>query len=406
MPMPPPKEAKPCIASVEEATERTKTDCDDSGENTSPQTSHPNQVRANGLSETPQPPIPPSKQTKPSYANKMSDQVDFGITENDKEAESNVQCEKSKSCATGQDLGGSSEEVGHGMSTSAGDLSTKHPGPLVPPKKKPQKPEKAGTQHGSDKPSEEPDPAPLIPTDADLAEESPPKNEIPSLVVSLSLLDDGLSASICGLDEGSKTIAEEKSVDSGQHSDDDSDGSRSGDTLAVSTSAMRGSHAGLDAMDSSEEDIHSLSYSGGFSGTHASTSKSALEKEVDQCGRLDRDPRGQTSAKAKSASFGDLLSECAVCFAARWQTVAGKDGPYCHDVQNLEAEVLLEMEKTSELLHKASQSQRGEDGGGDGDDIPESLLAKAMEKLKKAEYVLRESKRLKSAKTSTNRKSW
>lgn len=418
MPMPPPKEAKPCIA-VEEATEKTKIermpiDCDDSGENTSPQTSHSSQVRANGLSENPQPPIPPSKQTKPSNANKVSDQVDFGITENVKEAESNVQCEKSKSCATGEDSGELSAEVGHGMSMSAGDLSTKRPGPLVPPKKKAQKPEKAGTQHDSDKPSEKPDPAPLIPNDTNLSdgvcqtEESLPTNEIPSLLVSVSPLDDGLSASICGLDEGNKTIAEEKSVDSGQHSDDDSDGSRSGDTLAVSTSAMRGSHAGLDAMDSSEEDIHSLCYSGVFSGTHASTSKSALETEVDPCRSSDSDLRGQTLARAKSASFGDLLSERAVCFEARWRAgaVAGKDGPYCHDVRKFEAELFLEMEKTKELLHRASQPQRGADGGDDGDDIPESLLAKAVEKLKKAEYVLREAKRLKSAKTSTNRKSW
>lgn len=412
MPMPPPKVAKPCIASVEEATEKTKIErmpmnCDDSGKNTSPQKSLSSQVKANGLSENPQPPIPPSQETKPSHATKVSDQVDFGITENVKEAET-------KSCDTGEDSRELSEEVGHSMSKSAEDLCTKHPGPLVPPKKKPEKLEKAGTQHGLDKPTEKPDPASLIPTATDLsdsvcqAEESLPKNEIPSLVVSLSEFDDGLSASICGLDKGNKTIAEEKSVDSGQHSDDDSDGSRSGDTLAVSTAAMRGSHAGLDTMDSSEEDIHSLCYSGVFSGAQASTSKSALEKEVDICHSSHPDPQGKTSPKAKSASFGDLLSDCAVCFEARRHVgaVAGKDGPYCHDVKKLEAEILLEMEKTTELLNRASRSQRGPDGDDEGNDIPENLLVKAMEKLKKAEYVLREAKRLKSAKTSTNRKSW
>lgn len=400
MPMPPPKEAKPCVASAEDATEKTKIEttainCDDSGKNTSPQTS---QVRANGPSENPQPPVPPSQKTKPPHANKVFDQVDIGITENVKEAESNVQCEKSKSSATGEDSKELSEEVGS-MSKLAGDLCTKHPGPLVPPKKKPNKP---GTQHGLNKPND-------LSDTVCQAEESLPRNEIPALVVSPSQLDDSLSASICGSDEGNKTLAEEKSVDSGQHSDDDSDGSRSGDTLAVSTAAMRGSHAGLDAMDSSEEDIHSLCYSGVFSGAQASTLMSAFEKEADPCHGSDLDPQDKISARAKSASFGDLLSDCAVCFEARWRVgaVPGKDDLYCHDIRKLEAEIRLEMEKTTELLNRGSRPQRGADGDDDdGDGVPESLLVKAMEKLKKAEYVLREAKRLKSAKTSTNRKSW
>lgn len=413
MPMLPLKEAKLCITPVEEATEKTKIEekpmnCDDSRKTTS-------QVRANGFSENSQPPIPPSQETKPSHANKVSDQVNFGITENVKEAESSIQCEKSKSFATGDDSRELSEEVGHSMSKSAGDLCPKHSGLVVFPKKKQEKLLVAGRQNDLDTPTEKPDPASLFPTVTDLsdsvceAKESLSKNEIPSLLVSLSQLDDdGLNASICGVDERNKTKAEEKSVDSGQHSDDDSDGSRGEDTLAVSTSAMRGSHAGLDAMDSSEEDIQSLCYSGVFSGTQASTSKSALEKEVHPCQSSDPDPQGKASAKGKSASFGDLLSDCAVCLEARRHVgaVAGKDDPNCHDVRKLEAEILLEMEKTTELLNRASQSQRGADGDDDGDDIPGSLLTKAMEKLKKAEYVLREAKRLKYAKTSTNRKSW
>lgn len=402
--MPPPKEAKPGTASVEEAPEKTNIErmpvnCDDSGKNASPQPSHSSQVRANGLSENALAPIPPSQQTKPSHANKVTDQADSGITENVKEAESNVQCEKSKRCVAGQDSRELPEEAGRSMSKSAGDLCTKHPGPLVPPKKKAEKPENAGAQHGLDKPSEDADPASLLPTATPLA----------SLVVPLSQLDDGLSASIGALGEGNQTLAEEKSVDSGQHSDDDSDGSRSGDTLAVSTAAMRGSHAALDNMDSSEEDIHSLSYSGGFGGgTQASTSKSALEEAAEPCHSPDLEPQGKPSANARSATFGDLLSDSAVCFEARRRVgaVAGKDGPYCHDVRKLEAEILLEMEKTTELLNRASQPQRGEDGDDGGEDIPESLLAKAMEKLRKAEYVLREAKRLRSATTSSNRKSW
>ena len=68
----------------------------------------------------------------------------------------------------------------------------------------------------------------------------------------------------------------------------------------------------------------------------------------------------------------------------------------------LETEVALEMEKTRELLSRVSQSQ----GGVDGEGMPADLLAKAMEKLKKADHVLREVNKLKLAKTSSNRKSW
>lgn len=362
--------------------------CDDSRKKTSPQATPSSQLRANGLSENPQPPIPPSQDTKPSM---VSDHATNGM------------CEKSESHVTGLDSRELSEEVGHCISKPAGEQHTKHPGPLVPPKKKPEIPEKPGTQQGLDRP----DPGPLIQTASELsdgvctAEESLPKNKVPSIVV--SQLDDDLSASSCGLDEENKSKAEEKSVDSGQHSDDDSDGSRSGDTLAVSTAAMRGSHAGLDAMDSSEEDLPSLCYSRIFGGTQPS--KSAFKE--DPCQSSEADPQVKPSTKAKSASFGDLLSDCVTRFEQHVGTVAGQDGPYCHGIRKLEDEIFLEIGKTRELLNKASQSQRGGDDGDEGgDDIPESLLAKAMEKLKKAEYVLREAKKLKSATRSTTRKSW
>lgn len=403
MPLPPPKQAKPIVASVEWAAEKTTVevipvDCDDSSKKTSPPSSP---ARAHGLSENPQPPIPPSQKTKPSHTTVVSEKEVDGITENVKDPISNVQCETSNSPVTGQDSRELFEEENHSISKSAEDLHQKQPRPLVPPKKKPEIPEKPGTQHGSDKRGETPD-ATLLPEES--LERESPKNEIPSLIVSLSQLDDGLSASICGLDEENKTKAEEKSVDSGQHSDDeDSDGSRSGNTLAVSTSAMRGSHAGLDAMDSSEEDIHSLSYSDMFC---TSASKSEFQRDVDPCLRSEPDAKCNTSTKAKSASFGDLLSDCAVCIEVNQHVgaVAGKDSMYCHDVRKLEAEISLEMEKTTDLLNRASQ--RDADGDGDGNDIPENLLAKAMVKLKKAEYVLREAKKLKSARKSTHRKSW
>lgn len=416
MPLPPPKQAKPSTLPVEEATEKAKIEmipvnCDDSRNKTSPQTTRSSQLKTNGPSEDPQPPIPPSQKTKPSHDTVVSDQVADGTTGDMEEGISNVQCETAKSPVTAENTRDDSEEAGHSIIKPAGDQCTKHPGPRVPPKKKPEKPEKPGTQHSLVKPPEKPDPVSSVPTATDLsdgagqAEGSVPTNEIPSLFVSLSQ-DDGLSASMCGLDEGNKIKAEEKSVDSGQDSDEDSDGSRSGDTLAVSTAAMRGSHAGLDAMDSSEEDVHSLCYSGVFHGSQASTSKCVFNTEADPCQSSESESKGKGFTMAKSASFGDLLSDCAVCFEVKQHvgSLGAKDDPCCHDVRKLEAEVFLEMEKTTELLNRASQS--GRDADGDGDNIPESLLTKAMEKLKKAECVLRESKKLKSAKSSINRKSW
>lgn len=385
MPPPPPKEAKPCVAPVEGAPEKTKVelspeDCKDSRKTTSPQTPHSSQLGGKGLSENSQPPIPPTQDTKPSM---VSDQEPDGMGEN------------SKSPVAGQDSRELSEEGGHSMSRSPGEQHKKLPGPLLPPKKKLEKPEKAGAHDGVDKPS---DPASSSQAASELpdglcgAEELLPKIQIPSVLVSWMVSpEDDLSASNCALDEEHRAKAEEKSVDSGQHSDDDSNGSRSGDTLALSTAAMRGSHAGLD-MDSSEEDLPSLCYSGTLAGTRASNTE-------DPCQSPEADPRGKTSTK--SASFGDLMSDCAVGFEQLVGAAAAKDGPQCHDVRKLQAEIFLEIQKTTELLKKAPQR-----GAGDaGEDLAESLLDKAMEKLQKAELVLREAKKLKSA-APTKRKSW
>lgn len=383
VPLPPPKEAKPCVASVEGAPEKTKVelipeDWEDSRKKTSPQTPHSSHLRGNGLSENSQPPIPPTQDTKPSL---VSDQVPDGMGEN------------SKSPVTGQDSRELSEEEGHSMSRSPGEQHKKPPGPLVPPKKKAEKLEKAGAQDGLDKP----DPASSIQAASDGlcdAEEPLPKHQIPSVLVSWMVsLGDDLSASNGALDEEHRAKAEEKSVDSGQHSDDDSDGSRSGDTLAVSTAAMRGSHAGLD-MDSSEDDLPSLCYSGTLAGTRASDTE-------DPCQSPEADPQGKTSTKAKSASSGDLMSDCAVGLEQHVGAGAARDGPQCHGVRKLQAEIFLEIQKTTELLNRAPERGAGDAGG----DLPESLLAKAMEKLQKAERVLREAKKLKSA-APTKRESW
>lgn len=415
MPIPPPKEAKPSVASVEEATEKAKTEkiaekCDDSRK--SPLPASLNKPILSGsltdLNENSQPPTPPSKEKKPSHATVVPEQVVHGTKEEIKEALPSFQCNEHESPGTKQVSEEESEETSAGINQSVNnelpaptDPPQKSPSPLVSPKKKP---ENLGIQHMLDKTPEERELAASLQAATDTSasfpqvEEALSKGEVPSLVVSLNdLVNDGLGLSpvIINVQEEKGKKAEEKSVDSGQHSDDDSEVSGSEDTLAASTAAMRGSHTGLDVLDTSDEDIQCLSHSVNLGDTQASTSKSQVSAELA--------PGVRPSAKERSASFGNLLSDSSVYLGVRKhaRAVAGNDPPH-DDVMKLEAEIFLEMEKTSDLLSRASQSQRGADGEG----VPENLLAKAVEKLKKADHVLREVKKLKLGKNSVNRKSW
>ncbi|KAM9832190.1 uncharacterized protein plekho2 [Neosynchiropus ocellatus] len=209
----------------------------------------------------------------------------------------------------------------------------------------------------------------LSPPDSDdLFPEVPAHLEVPSVLV--TTCEPSLSPLLCHL-PGEKKKSEEKSVDSGQHSDSDSEFSLDGDTLAASTSALRGSSAGLDALDISEDLSRSLAE------PHLTSNVSSLALAP--------------SAKTRSASSGDLLSNFTTQAEARTSRGADKD-----QVMELETELFAEMEKTSELL-RVSQFV------GKGDVAPEDILAKAMEKLRKADHVLREVKKLTLVK---NRNSW
>uniref|UniRef100_A0A3Q3AYN4 Pleckstrin homology domain containing, family O member 2 n=1 Tax=Kryptolebias marmoratus TaxID=37003 RepID=A0A3Q3AYN4_KRYMA len=222
------------------------------------------------------------------------------------------------------------------------------------------------------------------------APEAHPDSEVPSVVVSCNdPLSDSLGL-LCHL-SGEKKKAEEKSVDSGQHSDDESEGSGCEDTLATSTAALRGSNVGLDVLDASD-DSDNIQVSVNL----RPSAEPQVRPNVFPCRRshpFQKPPKPLN--KPKSASICDLLSESTKCTQMEAEsTPALKD-----HVTKLETEVALEMDKTSELLSKAQ-------GGSRGEDVPEDLLAKALEKLKKADHVLREVKKLKLTKNSMNRMSW
>lgn len=219
--------------------------------------------------------------------------------------------------------------------------------------------------------------------------------DAPSVVVSCNdPLTDSLSL-LCHLSgEKNKKKAEEKSVDSGQHSDDESEGSGCEDTLAASTAALQGSNVGLDVLDGSDDSIQ-------ISVNLRPAAELQVRPNALLCRRsqpFQKPPK--PLSKPKSASISDLLSEPSGCSQKQGSRVANENTAALKaDVTKLEIEVALEMEKTSELLSKA----QGESCEGD---MPEDLLAKALEKLKKADDVLREVNKLKLTKNTISRMSW
>uniref|UniRef100_A0A3Q1EMH5 Pleckstrin homology domain-containing family O member 2-like n=1 Tax=Acanthochromis polyacanthus TaxID=80966 RepID=A0A3Q1EMH5_9TELE len=456
-PVPPSKEAKPCASPVEEVTEQAKPEnvpeiSSDARKKTGPPPMPPNKPCSsssmNSLAEASQSkpnshlPTPPSKESKPSppavepvqqvlgtsdentekkenskneMINEEKDEVEESIPN---EALTHVSGDKRDESPTTEETVSeeeSGETISSGINRASGDDTQvpteplrRSPSPLlIPPEKldKLAQPETPHIENGSviTLPTEGRD---SIASDNSIsshqAEGELPKYEGPSVVVSLNdTPNDSLSLSplLCHLSMGKKKKAEEKSVDSGQHSDDNSEGSGSEDTLAASTAALRGSHAGLDVLDASEDDSH-MSV---ISRPALVSTKPQVRPKVFPCG-LETPSSLKPSVKTRSASFGDLLSDSADCIQVKQSSSAGARiaGAPKDDMLKLETEVALEMEKTSKLLSRVSQAQERNDGEG----MPENLLAKAMEKLKTADHVLREVKKLKLANSLTNRKSW
>ncbi|XP_022601407.1 pleckstrin homology domain-containing family O member 2-like isoform X1 [Seriola dumerili] len=418
-PMPPSKEVKSCVSPVEEVPAEANTEkSPDPKKKTGPPPTPPNKPSSScstsNLAEASQsrpnshPPTPPSKENKPSNPAVDPDQEGQGAADEKKEKEENS---RKETTGTAVEI----DEADHSISkedvpTVRGDesSSTEAQGPKEESEDTMSSPCPPETQHTEDNPAisqpiERQECTTSDTSDSSLQEEdAPPKSEVSSVAVSVNdPLSDSISLSplLCLPGEKRKK-AEEKSVDSGQHSDDDSEGSGSEDMLAASTAVLRGSHAGLDVLDTSEDNIQ-ISVS--LRPTQA-TSKPQVGSKAFPSPQSKPITPLKPSTKAKSASIGDLLSESSVCAQVRQhpRAVAVCGRSPTDDVIKLETEVALEREKTGELLSRVSQSQ----GGGDREGTPEDLLAKALEKLEKADLVLREVKKLKLAKNSRDRKSW
>ncbi|CAJ1048586.1 pleckstrin homology domain-containing family O member 2 [Xyrichtys novacula] len=432
-PMPPSKDAKPSVSPGEEVAEEATAEkvpekSPDARKKTGPPPTPPNKPSSSSsmsnLSETSHPPTPPCKEKKPSHPAVGPEQEVEATTDEKKEeeedkeetdtAEETDMAEQAISTenndpgspsAEGQvseeESGGANKESDNEPQTVTGPIR-KSPTPPLVPKKKPEKPVQPNMRQTEgeasiSQPNQGEDPAALLQTASDTsasstqAEEALTKSEVPTVVVSLNdpVTDSpSLSPLLCHLSgEKKKKKAEEKSVDSGQHSDDDSEGSGSEDMLAASTAALKGSNAGLDVLDASEDDVQ-ISVS--LRHPKVATKPQLLSKAF-LCRRSEPTPSLKPSAKMRSASSGDLLSDSFACSPAPGD-----------NVMKLEAEVALEMEKTRELLSRVSQLE----DGSEGEAMPEDLLTKAMEKLKKADHVLKEVQKLTPAKNSSHRKSW
>ncbi|XP_041644321.1 pleckstrin homology domain-containing family O member 2 [Cheilinus undulatus] len=421
-PMPPSKEVKPSVSPKEEASQEEKAEkipekSPDARKKTGPPPTPPNKPSTNSstsnLTEASEsrpdshPPTPPSKEKKPSCpAKEVGSEVQGSTDESEEKAEESEEegtaeaepsiykeDEDPESPTAERVSEEDTEEADHEPKTSTEPVGQSPTPPLVP-KKKPEKSPPPNDDENLNAPLHD---ARDTSANSPQTEEEPPKSGVPTVVVSLNdpVTDSlGLSPLLAHFPGEKKKKAEEKSVDSGQHSDDDSEASGSEDTLAASTAALRGSNAGLDVLDASEDDIQvSVSL------RHPQVaSKPLVQSKAFPFRRSVPTPPLKPSAKARSASFGNLLSDSSV--GQQTTAGAGSKATPGDDVIKLEAEVALEMEKTQELLSKVS------DGGGDKELRSEDLLTKAMEKLKKADHVLREAKKLTPAKNSSFRKSW
>ncbi|XP_034536112.1 pleckstrin homology domain-containing family O member 2 [Notolabrus celidotus] len=447
-PMPPSKEVKTSVSPEEEPTEDPKAEkipekSLDAKKKAAPPPTPPNKPSSNtptsNLTEASQPrpnsgpPTPPGKEKKPSHPAGGPEQEVEATTDEDKEDEHSmtettgtaVETDEAQQLISKEDDGPDDSGAGQVSEEESGGTNKesdnepqaptepprKSPTPPLVPKKKPEKPAQPKAGQLEDKPSisqpndEEDSTATISDTSASSlqAEEALTKSGVPTVAVSLNdPVTDSLSLSplLCHLPGEKKKKAEEKSVDSGQHSDDDSEGSGSEDTLAASTAALRGSNTGLDVLDASEGDVKiSVNL------RHPQVaSKPQIVPKAFSYRHSQPTPPLKPSVKARSASSGDLLSDPSVCPQQGQQTRAevGSNTTPSDHVMKLEAEVALEMKKTRELLSRVSKSE----GGGEGEAMPEDLLTKAMDKLKKADHVLREVKKLAPAKNSSHRKSW
>lgn len=392
-PMPPSKESKPSVSS-EECSAENKGDVESSN---LPEPTPP--------SKTVQPPAPPSKNMKPSQqvptekqetqekleevdgedtvdvspdAQKKNEKEDQPFTLSNKIIKPQVVMWDSPTSSSteppvekeGKDLKSENQEkvTTEPLRLNVTPLATpepvkKSPGPPAPPKK-PSKP----TFQAEDSVLN------VITTTSEK--------------VSEQLLDkDDVTAPEPKLEPIEDSIEEEKSLDSGQHSGEESE---IGDQVTPSAAKLKGSSQGLDGETSEDDLDQSDGKAESFEEPSLETPTATPESSAPNQGA--DNPNQVTvplkhSSKARSASLGDLLSQNTDNEEGEEKEIADK--PHRGDVKDLQRNVSFEIAETEELLSVIASRQSSET---EESASPEILLNAAMEKLKKADQFLREAR--------------
>ncbi|XP_052006884.1 pleckstrin homology domain-containing family O member 2 [Xyrauchen texanus] len=201
---------------------------------------------------------------------------------------------------------------------------------------------------------------------------------------------------------------EEKSLDSGQHSGEESE---IGDQLISSIAKLKVSSQGLDG-ETSEDDLEpSDSKAESLVEPSLETPTTTPENSVlnthptpSQCANnsLLLTMPLKHSSKARSTSLGDLLAENTKKMEGKGKDIPIK--PHGSDVEDLQSKVSFEIEETEEMLNAIATGQSS-DMEIKGRGSPEILLTAAMEKLRKANQFLREARNFKDH-NKNNRLSW
>ncbi|KPP59608.1 pleckstrin-like domain-containing family O member 2-like, partial [Scleropages formosus] len=256
----------------------------------------------------------------------------------------------------------------------------KNPGPPAPPKKKPLKPPVITVHIASDNKD-----TPKSEEDTTVS----PKLKSDTLMLVVSNFDTGdhLDLTVEQIDQ-----EELRSSDSGQHSDDESE---TADNIRASTIALSGSRARLD------EDIGEDGAD--FMDSHTLGLEHRSDNTVTQKHKTLHDPLDGDllhwlsqssppllallpSLKRESRSVGDLLSCTKLVEELSPMFQSNDTGELC-------GTACPEL-NTDKFLHTLSGSMV--DGGAPSEVSPQELLAEAVDRLRKADEVLREANRMKN----------
>ncbi|KAF4111525.1 pleckstrin homology domain-containing family O member 2 [Onychostoma macrolepis] len=427
-PMPPSKESKPCISVDGAAVEKNVSDSKVEAEAESTDSSEPTPS-----TKSIQPPTPPSKNIKPTQP---VTPATVTIEEKEKNIEVDVDGEGTKGDGASNEI----EDVDKLEEVETFVLSTKvmkpqvvmWDSPTVPSKEPRAEQEIQNSKKASDTTREvatsleppqlnltplstpefvkkspgPPAPPKKKPIKAPAKKEDTPAQSDPMVVthsttsssetVDIKLTIPEPKTEPAG-DVSSEDL-EEKSLDSGQHSGEESE---TGDQVTPSSAKLKGSSQGLD-LETSEDDLEpsdskAESLEEPSIETPSTTPKTSdlnAHPTTSQCANMSLHLTMplKLSSKARSASLGNLLVENAEEMESNGKKIPiNPDGS---DVKDLQSKVSSEIKETGELLNAIATAQSGETET-KGDTSPEILLSAAMEKLRKADQFLKEATNLK-----------